>query len=211
MNALIARVSLYINDPTNATFTQQTVQDELDRTRQIVRYEQLTPAPDIVPPASGTAPAQFDWATYVSRFTEWEADEVLQGNLPGGISWQLLTPLTSDELTGRWTFDVTLPTISTNIPGQLPPVFIVGKFYDSYLAAAALLEMWAAQLADAFDFTSDGQNFRRSQRFQQKLALAREYRMRAKPMTAQIIRRDLQHTTSLQPIHLIGNGNDFAN
>ena len=209
MTALIARVSLYINDSTNATFTQQTVQDELDRTRQLVRYELLTPAPDIVPPASGTAPAQFNWATYISRYTDWEANEFLQGNLPGGISWQLLTPLTSDELTGRWTFDVTLPTISTNIPAQLPPVFISGFVYDPYLAAASLLEIWAAQLADAFDFTSDGQTFKRSQRMQGKLALAREYRMRAKPTVTQIVRSDMQASTSIQPVHLIGESNDF--
>lgn len=209
MSALIARVSLYINDSTNATFSTQTVQDELDRTRQLVRYELLTPVPDIVPPASGTAPAQFNWATYISRFTDWEANEFLQGNLPGGISWQLLTPLTSDELTGRWTFDVTLPTISTSIPAQLPPVFISGFVYDPYLAAAALLEIWAAQLADAFDFTSDGQTFKRSQRMQAKLALAREYRMRAKPTTVQIVRSDMQASTSIQPVHLIGESNDF--
>lgn len=192
------------------TFADQQVQDWLDRTRQLVRYEQLTPAPDIVPPATGPSPAQFDWATYVSRYTDWEANEVLQGNLPGGISWQLLSPLTSDELTGRWTFDVTLPTISTNIPGQLPPVFITGMIYDPYLAAAYLLEMWAAQLSDAFDFTSDGQTFRRSQRGAAKLMLAKQYRQSAKPITTQTVRRDLQASTSIQPVHLIGESNDFG-
>lgn len=203
-----------LNPPTSNTsgatvFTDQQVQDWIDRTRTVVRYELLTPAPDIVPPATGPSPAQFNWATYFSRYTDWEADEVLQGNLPGGISWQILNVLTADELTGRWTFDVTLPTISTSIPAQLPPVFITGKFYDPYLAAAYLLEMWAAQLADAFDFTSDGQTFNRSQRMRGKLEMARAYRRVAKPTIAQIVRRDLQPSTSIEPVHLIGEGNDF--
>lgn len=210
MGALITKVSLFINDPSNATFTTQQVQDALDRTRQWVRYELLTPAPDIVPPAASTSPAQFNWATYVSHYTDWEADEVLQGNLPGGKAWQVLTAVTSDELTGMWTFDVVLPTISTNIPAQLPPVFITGKFYDPYLSAAYLLEMWAAQLADAFDFTSDGQTFKRSQRLQGKLALARAYRMNAKPTVMHVERSDTRRVSSLEPVHLIGESNDFG-
>jgi hypothetical protein len=203
------------NPPTSNTsgatvFSDQQVQDWLDRSRQLVRYELLTPAPDIVPPASGPAPAQFNWATYVSRYGDWESNEFLQGNLPGGISWQLLTPLTSDELTGRWTFDVTLPTISTSIPAQLPPVFISGFVYDPYLAAAELLEMWAAQLTDAFDFESDGQRFHRSQRLRGKLELARAYRMQAKPVTVSLVRGDMQASTAIQPVHLIGESNDFG-
>src|SRR5258708_4926764 len=134
MGALIAQVSLLINDSTNATFSTQNVQDWLDRTRQIVRYELLTPAPDIVPQTN--ASAQFNWATYVSHFSDWEADEVIQAGIKGTQSWAIVTPVTSDELAGRWTLDVTLPTISTNIPGQLPPLFITGKTYYPHLAPA---------------------------------------------------------------------------
>lgn len=206
MTALIARVSALINDPSNATFSTQTVQDWLDRTRQVVRYELLTPAPDIVPVTN--APAQFDWATYFSRYTDWEADEVIQAGSAGGQNWAIVTPTTSDELTGRWTFDATLPTIGTP-PGQLPPLFITGKFYDPYLAAAYLLEMWGAELADSYDFTSDGQSFKRSQRGMAKLNLARIYRQNAKPTVTQLNRSDLQQPSSIQPIRLIGETNDI--
>lgn len=206
MAALNTRVSVLINDPTNMTFSQQVIQDWLDRTRQVVRYELLTPAPDIVPVSA--APAQFDWATYFSRFTDWESDEVIQAGSFGGQNWAVVTPLTSDELTGRWTFDVTLPTIGTP-PGQLPPLFITGKYYDPYLAAAYLLEMWAAQLADSFDFTSDGQSFKRSQRGAAKLNLARIYRQNAKPTTTQLTRSDLRQPSSIQPVRLIGETNDI--
>lgn len=207
MSALISRVATLINDSANVAFSQQTVQDWLDRTRQVVRYELLTPAPDIVPQPSNVS-AQFDWATYFSRFTDWEADEVIQAGSSGGQNWGIVTPLTSDELTGRWTFDVTLPTLGTP-PGQLPPLFITGKFYDPYLAGAYLLELWAAQLADDYDFTSDGQSFRRSQRGMAKLNLARIYRQNAKPTVVQLNRSDLQRPSSIQPVELIGETNDF--
>lgn len=209
MNALIARVSLMIGDATNTTFTTQEVQDWLDRTHQLVRYELLTPAPDIVPSGSN-APAQFDWATYVSRYTDWEADEVIQAGTKNSQAWVIVTPVTSDELRGIWTFDVTLPTLGTP-PGQLPPLFITGTVYDPYLAAAYLCELWAAQLASTtYDFTSDGQTFRRSQVVQAKLTLARTYRMQAKPTTIDLVRRDMQETTSIQPVRLIGESNDFT-
>jgi hypothetical protein len=212
MSDLITRVRALIGDPASATatFTDQQVQDWLDRTRQLVRYELLTPAPDIVPQAVGQ-PGEFDWATYVSRYTDWEADEVIQAGTRNSQNWALVTPLTSDELTGRWTFDVTLPTISTNIPGQLPPLFITGKIYDPYLAAAMLLEMWAAQLASTtYDFTSDGQSFRRSQIVQAKLQLAATYRRVAKPSVVQTLRSDLQASTAIEPVKLIGESNDFT-
>ena len=212
MSDLIARVSLMIGDTSNATFTTQQVQDWLDRTVQIVRYELLTAAPDIDPATASTS-AAFNWATYVSRYQDWEADAVLQAGIPAGTpsyNWGILTPVTSDYLRGIWTFDVTLPTIATDIPAQMPPVFITGHVYDPYLAAALLLEMWAAQVADAFDFTSDGQMFRRSQRLQAKLALARQYRQWAKVVTVDMERRDLQAASALQPVRLIGESNDFG-
>ncbi len=209
MSELITRVSLYINDPTNATFTTQQVQDQLDRTTQVVRYELLTPAPDIVPQAAGS-PAQFNWATYISRYTDWEADEVLQAGSKSSVNWAVLTTTTADHQRGIWTFDVVLPTIASDIPAQLPPVFITGHVYDPYLAAAELLELWAAQLTDAFDFTSDGQTFHRSQRAAAKIKLASIYRRQAKPTTAHLYRSDLQTSTTLQPVHLIGESNDFT-
>ena len=209
MSELITRVSLYINDPTNATFSTQQVQDQLDRTTQVVRYELLTPAPDIVPQQAGS-PAQFNWATYVSRYTDWEADEVLQAGSKASVNWAVLTATTADRQRGIWTFDVVLPTIASDIPAQLPPVFITGHVYDPYLAAAELLELWAAQLADAYDFTSDGQTFHRSQRAEAKMRLAGIYRRQAKPTTAHLYRSDLQTSTTLQPVHLIGESNDFT-
>lgn len=211
MSDLVARVRTLIGDAPGATqtFDDQTVQDWLDRTRQTVRYELLTPAPDIVPPQGSQTTAEFNWATYFSHFTDWEADTVLQGNLTGK-TWQILTPISSEYLTGRWTFDVTLPAIATDIPAQLPPVFAIGKVYDPYLAAAYALEMWAAQLTGAFDFTSDGQTFRRSQQFGAKITLANLYRRNAKPTITSVVRGDAQLLSSIQPVELIGESNDFT-
>jgi hypothetical protein len=211
MSDLITRVRLLCGDPASASaqFTDQTVQDWLDRTQQLVRYELETAAPDIVPQTN--APAAFNWATYVSRYTDWEADAVFQCGTKNGQNWAIITPLTADYQRGVWTFDVTLPTISTSIPAQLPPVFILGKVYDPYLAAAELLELWAASLASTtYNFTSDGQSFSRGSILDNKLKLANLYRRQAKPRTVQAVRSDLQASTSIQPVRLIGETNDFG-
>lgn len=209
MNALIAKTSLLVGDSANATFTTQQVQDVLDRTRQWVRYELLTAAPDIVPQAA-PAPAQFNWATYVSHFQDWEADEVVQAGIHAGQNWAVLTPVSSDELTGMWTFDVVLPAISTSIPAQLPPVFLTGKYYDPNLACAYLHEMWASLLANAYDFTSDGQTFHRSQQAQAHIMLARQFRLNAKPTVLHVQRYDMRRLTALEPVRLLGESNDFG-
>lgn len=212
MSDLITRVRTLIADPAGPTqqFTDQTVQDWLDRTQALVRYELETPAPDIVPQTN--APAAMNWATYVSRFTDWEADAVFQAGTKNGQNWPLITPLTADYQRGVWTFDVTLPTISTNIPGQLPPVFILGKIYDPYLAAAQLLEMWAAALASTtYNFSSDGQSFSQGSIVDNKLKLANLYRRQAKPTVTSLVRRDLQQTSSIEPVKLLGEvSNDLV-
>lgn len=210
MSDLIARVRTLIGDPASATqnFPDPVIQDWLDRRQALVRYELQTAAPDIVPLA--TQPAAFNWATYVSHFQDWEANAVFQGQL-NGKSWQILTPVSADYQRGVWTFDVTLPTISSAIPAQVPPVFIIGAVYDPYFSAARLLEVWAAQLAGAYDFTSDGQTFRRSQLMQAKLQLAQAYLRNAKPRIVSTYRGDLQQPSTIQPVHLIGASNDFGN
>ena len=207
MAELIARVRGLIGDPAcpAQNFEDQTVQDFLDRTQLLVRYELLTTVPDIVP--QGATNAQFNWAMYVSSLTDWEADVVIQGR-NGAQAWFLITPVSSDLQVGKWTFDVTLPTISTIIPAQFPPVFATGKTYDPYLAAAYLLELWSAFHTDSYDFATEGKTFKRSQRFSQRQTLAQTYRRMAKPRTIHLWRSDLQASCNQQPMRLFGATND---
>ena len=181
MTDLIARARSMISDPAGVSqqFDDQTIQDVLDESRVNVRQAVLRPAITIT--NSGT----FDYTDYYADTGDWEADAVIQNG-----SWQTITPATSDFLTGHWTFS--LPT-----PGQVPPLFITGKFYDKYCAAADLLERWAASLARNYDFSGSGQSFRRSQASTALLTQAKQYRKKQRPGVLPMVRSDLSDDTSM--------------
>jgi hypothetical protein len=171
MADLIARVRTMIADPTGSsqTFDDQTIQDYLDRHRTEVRYVELRAAETIL--AGGTV----EYRDYYADYGGWEADEKLYDG-----TYNELTPTTADRLTGHWMFATS----------QLPLVYIVGKHYDVYAAAADLLEAWAAKEKLNFDFDSDGQSFKRSQRVAALLQMAREYRHQQRPVSVGMVRTD---------------------
>lgn len=173
MAELIGRVRALIGDPADAsqTFTDDDVQAALDRYQTVVRYARLHPEPTLLP--SGVV----EYRDYYAAVGDWEADEQLYD-----AAWQQLAPAVSDRLTGHWTFAS---------PGQPPPVYVVGKVYDVYGAAADLLEQWAAKAKLEFDFAADGQQFQRSQKSRALLQLAAEYRRRQRPAVAVQERADV--------------------
>lgn len=194
-----------IGDPSGSSqhFDDETIQDALDNYRDDVRYETLAMAPVIVNTASTSNQPSIIFADYYSAFSWWEADVVLQGNnTTTGAAWIVLTPLASDYIVGRWQFELT-PFVNGTVPGQYPPVFATGKVYDLNAAAADLLEMWAASLTCAYDFSSDGQSFRRSQMLQAKLTLAQTYRRKAKPRIAKMLRRDVNPPLDTRKVRLL--------
>jgi hypothetical protein len=185
MAQLIARTRLLIGDPVSGSsqFLDQDLQDSLDETRDDVRYEMLTAAPTIVNSAGTGNVASTFWADYYSRFQWWESDVVLLGNTsPVGPPWVVLTPLSSDYITGHWMFDSLTPFTTGTIPGQFPPVFAVGKVYDLNRACANLLDIWAGTVTRAYTFTSDGQQFQREQMYQMMQKQAKAFRAKAKPL-----------------------------
>jgi hypothetical protein len=193
MATLILKVRSLIFDPAGGSqvFSDDDIQGELDPTRLDIRYELLTPAPVILNAASTNNIAQLIWCDYYSRFKWWEDDVVLQGNNVSTLaSWKVLTPVTSEPIVGHWAFETTVFTSGT-APGQYPPVFATGKSYDIYGAAAAMLDMWSAQYAGAYDVTIDEQQFRRSQINTAKANLAETYRKRARVVSYTPMRTDL--------------------
>lgn len=213
MAALITKVRSLINDPSSGTpvFADQDVQDQLDATRLDIRYELLTAAPTLLNAASTNNQAGVIWADYYSRFQWWEDDLVLQGvNISTSQAWVVLTPVSSENFYGHWTFEANIFTAGT-VPGQYPPVFATGKSFDIWRAAADLLEMWAAQYAASYDFTADGQNFRRSQIVAAKMKLAEIYRRKARATTVTVQRRDIQSPTGAHVEHvpLLGQNDDI--
>lgn len=194
-----------IGDPIGASqqFDDQTVQDNLEKYRDDIRYELLEIAPSIINTASTNHQAETIFADYYSRFQNWEGDAVLQANdTATGDAWVVVTPVLSEWVVGHWSFESNVFTTGT-APGQYPPVFITGKVYDKFAASADLLEFWSATLTCAYDFTSDGQTFRRSQMMDNKLKLAALYRRQAKPRTTKMVRSDVQPTLSTRAMRLL--------
>lgn len=148
MDDLIARVRKYIGDPAGAAqqFNGLDLQNLCDEHRFTVRYAPLRPGPTL------SQGALYDYLDYYADMGNWESDCVLTW-----VDFSVLTPATSDLINGHWTF-------VKPAPGQYPPVYITGKYYDLHAVAADALEEWASSLAaSAYDFTADGQSFHRSQ------------------------------------------------
>jgi hypothetical protein len=203
MSQLIARVRLLIADPAGASqqFLDQDVQDTLDESRDDIRYEGLTIAPSIVNAASTNNQASTIFANYYSKYQWWEQDIVLQG-YSGGAAWVVLAPVASDYITGRFQFELN-EYLTGTVPGQLPPVFATGKIFDPYRAAADLLQLWAAQLAGAYDISVNGQSLRRSQLMTAKITLEAYYRSKAKPRIAKLVRNDVMPDLGTRRMRLL--------
>lgn len=164
---LITRLRRLVNDPGAAqTWDDDELQDWLDANRLDVRRAVLRPETTWV---SGTV----TYTDYYADYGDWESDVVLQD-----AEGNELTPVTSELVTGRWTFTE-----------QRPPVYITGKTYDLYGAAAEVLEAWAARSALLFDFEADGASYKRSQAGQALERLAERYRGQARPRRV-VMRRD---------------------
>jgi hypothetical protein len=203
MSYLITLVRQMIADPAGGSqqFADQDVQDSLDRTADFQRYENLRVAASIVNTSSTGNQAQIIYADYFSDYEYWEADVELQGYL-AGAPWVTITPTSSDLSSGHWMFEST-PFVNGTVPGQLPPVFATGKTYDPNLAAADLLEFWAATLGGKYDVTVDGQTLRRSQLPSNKMMFAQMYRKRAKPQRMQMVRGDMNSESISERMRLL--------
>ncbi len=171
MADLIARVRLLIHDVAGASqvFGDQEIQDVLDTHHTDVRYLELEAAATL-------SPASTQYLDYYAGGC-WEADETLVDG-----SYNTLTPDTADQLIGHWTFAAS----------QNPPVYIIGKTYDVYAAAADLLEAWAAREKLSFDVDADGARFSRSQKAEMLLQLAAQYRRQQQPVMAAMVRNDIE-------------------
>ena len=201
MAQIITEVRLLIGDPAGASqqFADADIQDRLDDTREDIRYEQLTPAPSIVNLIGPISTANFIWADYFSLYHWWESDVVLQDG-----HFLVLSPAASDLIVGHWQFALNVFT-SGVAPGEYPPIFATGKAYDINLAAAELLEFWAATAARSYDFSSDGQSFKRSQMQAGMLKQAEYYRRKARVRNAQAVRTDLSRATHGERAPVLGS------
>ena len=195
MAALIARVRKLIAESGTAIFSDDDIQDKLDETRHDVRYALLVPKPTY----SNALGIQYNDYYYIPSGNPqdkpvgmWEADEVLIWG-----DFTTLTPTSSDELVGHWTFS-----------NQLPPVLIAGKRYDIYRAAADLLDYKLASLAATqIDFSADGQTFHLSQQLTHLEKLCADYRRKMEARAGAIGRSD---SPSERPLGVAPNQGELA-
>lgn len=188
MSDLITRVSLMIAEQTNATITQQAVQDKLDECRWDLWQALLTPRLTF----SNTSGMLYLDYYYIPGGDPrrkpkgfFETNEVL---IDG--SFATVSPATSDEIVGHWTFS----------PQQVPPVMIRGRRYDIYRAAADLLDIKIANLAATqIDFTSDGQSFRLSQQLDRLQKMRDDYRGKQEAVTNHTHRLDADVDSEAMP------------
>ena len=195
MNALIGRMRILVNDPSGSSqnFTDQTIQDVMDESREDIKNLALVPKVTF----SGSTMQYLD---YYSRLTNWEDDYVIKQYLTVDITSSVTT---AEPISAHWYFSTT----------KLPPIYISGKTYDIYRAAADLLERLAAQYMLRFDFTTDGQSFRASQMHDKILDMALHYRMKQRARSISMNRSDLNvaqadNLLSLEPhsIDFIASG-----
>ena len=159
----------------SAYLTDQQIQDVLDSHRFTVRYAPLRPAPTL------TQGALYNYTDYYADVGNWEEDEVLTW-----VNFATVTPATADRISGHWTF--ALPA-----PGQYPPVYITGKYYDVEYTLHDLLRQVIANLSlTTYDFTADGATFRRGTIITTLQELAKSHLRRAMATSHPARRSDVQ-------------------
>lgn len=180
MAALIAEVGFLLNDPRpGGQFTDDEVQNALDRHRNEVRYEELDEVYSVLP--SGAV----EYKVFSSPHNYWEDTVVLTDG-----SFNVLTPNTSDLVNGRWEFTASQTRL---------PILVTGFYYDVYLAAADLCEVWASRVKLKVDFSADGQSVSLHQQYETLNDMANFFRTKSAGgfQQARMVRSDLNYEPPL--------------
>lgn len=171
MVEIISRCRRMIDDvdADSPEFNDSEIADALNKRSTEARYYPLTERQSIAPGGAVT------WLTFDAPVGDWASDVVLTDS-----SYNVLTPITSDLVMGRWTF-ATQPHL---------PVFILGITYDLYGAAGDLLLQWATRESCAFDVSADGLTLARSQKAEMRRQRATEYHAKSRTTSASLVRTD---------------------
>jgi hypothetical protein len=184
MASLITSVRLLINDPSSTNFSDQEVQDVMDEgARFDYRYLRLIPSMTY---------QSSSYLDYYSNLTHWEDDITFW-------QWRItqVYPSLSENISAHWSFAM----------NTTPPVMVIGKSYDTYRAAADLLERLAARWLLSYNVTVDGQSLQRSQAAVAIQMQADKYRRKQRATTHQLTRGDItgpndSNRPSLAPISI---------
>lgn len=180
MQDIVTRTRALVGDPAglNQTFTDDMVQDALDRNRTDVLQDNGRQLRPDWPWLTGTGGGAINYYDY-DGWGDWETDALLYD---GGGNTLAGNVATFDYLTGHVTFTLIQPS----------PVFIVGKSYDPFAAAYDLCLMGAALVSQSFDVgLARGESLSRSQKLKGWQAMAALMATRMRPRITRLIRRDV--------------------
>lgn len=171
---IILRIRTLINDPAsvNQQWSDQIIQDTMDESRIDVANGAMIASPTY----SGSSLLFLD---YYTDGGSWEDGMVIKQYLTN-----IVTPSSIEPIVGHFAFAQT----------TLPPLYITGSFHDVYRAAADLLERLTTNFMLNYDFSSDGQSFRRSQVLPNIQKVIHSYRMQQRAGTISMTRSDLRST-----------------
>lgn len=155
------------------------VQTMLDRHRRDVNR---APLEAVYAWASG---GSIQYQEYRACFGEWEATD------GGSAIFQVEDSTGANAGTAAWSADYARGIVTFAADQRGTAYYVTGRVFDLYGAAAELLRAWAAREKLAFDFSSDQQSFKRSQKAQTLLQMAVEYEGKAWTRSAPMRRGDL--------------------
>ena len=193
MANLILRTRRLIQDVsvTAPVFLDQEVQDKLDQYRFYQRYVRLTPQATIQPGGKRL------WTDFFSEFENWEETGSGSEFSLVDATYNVLTPDSSDYISGHWTF---------NAGVNNAVVWITGQSYDIYAAGADLASDWAGIVKLQFDFSDNNVQYKRNQQFEALLQLSEKLREKALPRRVSMGRQDV--TQNVAGSGFFGNPNE---
>ena len=97
----------------------------------------------------------------------------------------------ADQGTANWSADYQRGIVTFTADQAGSARYLSARSYDVFGAAAELLRAWANREKLSFDFSTDGQSFKRAQKAQMLMEMASEYEMQAWPVTVQMSRSDV--------------------
>jgi hypothetical protein len=156
MTPLITHLRDLVFDTGNpATFSDEKLERALDLHHHVIEQTSLSPVREV------SVAGEVEWKVWYTPFRWWENGYRLQDG-----SWALVVPTLAEPLIGRWSF----------ADSQAGPLYVSGRIYDMYAAAVTILDQWLAQLRNAYDFSTDGRSFSRSQQVTNLRDIRDQYR-----------------------------------
>ena len=170
MTNLVTRTQRLINDVSEATWTEEQVQEYLDQNRMRANQMALQAEPTRGPSAT-------TYTTFYAPYGNWEESVTLVDS-----GYNSVTADSLDYANGIFAF---------NSSQDNRPIMITGWYYDLYGAAADILEEKLSSNSDNYDFGADGGSYKRSQIGDKVKETVAHYRSLQWSRTVSLVRSDV--------------------